>query len=147
MTPTLWGRWQTRLFLLATVGVIISLPFVFGLIGHEPGYVYFWILGYVFLFGLAWDLFYDFLQKFMWDHDWPGAFQLIAAIAEGIFLALVIKIVHLPHVPTSLDLRLFAFHYSVVWVAIYLASWSVMRVLFPRWRFRGGQWLGRWSQG
>jgi hypothetical protein len=35
MTPTLFGRWQTRLLLLATLGVLVSLPFVMGWIG--PG--------------------------------------------------------------------------------------------------------------
>ncbi|ABC99055.1 hypothetical protein CYA_0851 [Synechococcus sp. JA-3-3Ab] len=32
----------------------------------------------------------------------------------------------------------------VVWVCLYL--WVVMRILFPRWRFRGGEWLGRWPR-
>lgn len=147
MTPTLWGRWQTRLFLLSTVGGFVSLPFVIGLIGSHASLVYFWILLYVFVFGLAWDVLYDFLQKFMWDHDWPGAFQGIAAGVEAVVLAGLIKIVHLPHVPPSLDLRIFALHYSSVWLAVYLMSWVIMRVVFPRWRFRGGQWIGRWSRG
>jgi hypothetical protein len=35
MTPTLFGRWQTRLFLFATVGVLITLPFYLGIIGPD----------------------------------------------------------------------------------------------------------------
>ena len=27
MTPTLIGRWQSRIFLLATIGILFSLPF------------------------------------------------------------------------------------------------------------------------
>lgn len=64
MTPTLFGRWQTRLLLLATVGVIVSLPFVAGLIGTSPGSIYFWILGYVAVFGIIWDVVYDQIQKY-----------------------------------------------------------------------------------
>jgi hypothetical protein len=145
MTPTLLGRWQTRLFLLATVGVLITLPFALGWWGPESSPVYFWILGYVFLFGLAWDILYDFLQKFMWDHDWPGLFQLIAAIAEGIVLVIVIRTVSLPHVPQSLNLKWFVLHYGAVWLGIYLSSWCIMRLLFPQCRFQGGQ-LNRWSR-
>ena len=31
------------------------------------------------------------------------------------------------------------FHYFVVWLAVFIASQSIMRVLFVRWRFFGGQ--------
>ena len=144
MTPTLIGRWQTRIFLLATIGILISLPFAIGLIGNHPGLIYFWVLFYIGLFGLAWDCLYHFLQQFLWDHDWPGALQLIAAIAEAIFLAIVIAVFGLPYV-ADFNFGLFLFHYTVVWIAIYLSSWVVMRLLFPRWRFRGGRWLGSWD--
>ena len=68
MTPTLFGRWQTRLFLLATVGVLVTLPFSMGLIGSggSPA-LFFWILGYVALFGLGWDVVYDKIKKSLWD--------------------------------------------------------------------------------
>lgn len=59
MTPTLFGRWQTRLLLLATVGVLVSLPFAVGWIGSSANSVYFWILGYVAIFGLGWDMLYN----------------------------------------------------------------------------------------
>ncbi|MDE5116507.1 MAG: hypothetical protein O4860_04405, partial [Trichodesmium sp. St2_bin2_1] len=72
MTPTLFGRWQTRLLLLATVGILITIPF------SEP--IYFSVLAYIAILGLFWDVVYDFLQKFRWDRDWPGVYQLLAAI-------------------------------------------------------------------
>lgn len=146
MTPTLLGRWQTRIFLLATVGVLVTLPFYWGYLGGHPGQIsYFWVLFYVTLFGLGWDILYDYLQKFLWDHDWPGVYQLFAAIAEGVFLALVVGLIGLPFLPSdSLDIGVFIQHYSLVWLAVYISSWVIMRLLFPRWRFRGGQWLGRW---
>jgi hypothetical protein len=35
---------------------------------------------------------------------------------------------------------------GLVWLAIYLSAWVVMRLLFPRWRFRGGEWIGKWPR-
>lgn len=141
MTPTLFGRWQTRLLLLSTVGVLVTLPFWLGYPRPGANPLYFLVLVYVAVFGLVWDLLYNYLQKFRWDRDWPGAFQLLAGIWEAIFIGLLIVMrAPLPGI-ARLDLRTFALHYSLVWLAIYIASQSLMRILFPRWRFRGGQWL------
>ncbi|OCQ94651.1 hypothetical protein BCD67_04050 [Oscillatoriales cyanobacterium USR001] len=145
MTPTLFGRWQTRIFLLATVGILVTFPLVKGFVGVKPNENYFWVVFYVGLFGIAWDVIYDFLQKFMWDHDWPGVFQLFAGIVEGIVLGVLINLDVLPNLPADeFVLGVFVLHYSVVWVAVYAASWIVMRLLFPISRFRGGEWIGRW---
>lgn len=142
MTPTLFGRWQTRLFLLATVGIVISLPFYLGLIGTGSNQVYFWVLGYVAIFGIVWDVIYDYLQKLRWDRDWPALFQLLAGIWEAIFLVFLFKVVKVP-LPgvADLNLRVFALHYSLVWLVVFVVSQSLMRIIFPRWRFRGGQLL------
>ncbi|MBO1347414.1 MAG: hypothetical protein EBE86_008455 [Hormoscilla sp. GUM202] len=145
MTPTLLGRWQTRIFLLGTVGVLVTLPFAVGYWGPEPTSRYYWILFYVGLFGLAWDVLYQLLQKYRWDRDWPGILQFFAANAEIVVLVLLIEIMDLPNIRQhEFSLEWFALHYSLVWVAIYLSSWVVMRLLFPRWRFRGGKWIGGW---
>ncbi|WP_414526794.1 hypothetical protein [Nodularia chucula] len=142
MTPTLLGRWQTRLLLLATIGVIVSLPFAMGLIDQRPNLVYFWILGYVAIFGLIWDVVYDYLQKYRWDKDWPAAYQLVAGIWElGFILCGVTVFNFLPLPKIEIPLRVFLLHYSLVWLTVFLASQSLMRIIFPRWRFRGGQWL------
>lgn len=141
MTPTLFGRWQTRLLLLATVGVLVSLPFATGLIGGLPGSVYFLILVYVAIFGCCWDNLYNYLQKTRWDRDWPATYQLFAGIWEMIFVLCGVKIIGLPAVSKQLPLGLFLLHYSVVWLAVFIASQTLMRVIFPRWRFRGGEWL------
>jgi heme/copper-type cytochrome/quinol oxidase subunit 4 len=141
MTPTLFGRWQTRILLFATVGVLTTLPFYLGIVGSGSSRLYFPILLYIALFGLVWDIVYNYLQKFRWDRDWPAIFQVLAGIWEAIFAACVIKIFGLPGVPRDLPLTAFALHYSFVWLGIFIASQSVMRLLFPRWRFKGGQWL------
>jgi hypothetical protein len=141
MTPTLFGRWQTRLLLLATVGVLATLPFSLGIIGPGASPEFFWILGYVALFGVVWDILYNYLQKLRWDRDWPGAFQLLAGIWEAIFIACILVLFGLPNVTRELPLILFIIHYSLVWLSVYLASQTLMRILFPRSRFKGGQWL------
>ena len=101
MTPTLFGRWQTRLLLLFTVGLFVSLPFAIGLIGSPPGYVYFWIIFYVAIFGLGWDVVYDRIQKYRWDRDWPAVYQLFAGIWEFIFIVCGIKFLGFLPIPTS----------------------------------------------
>lgn len=141
MTPTLLGRWQTRLLLLATVGILATLPFSLGIIGPGASPEFFWILGYVALFGLAWDILYNYLQKFRWDRDWPGTFQLLAGIWEAIFIGCILILFGLPNVRRELPLDGFIIHYSLVWLSVYLASQTLMRILFPRSRFKGGQWL------
>jgi hypothetical protein len=147
MTPTLIGRWQTRTFLLATVGLLVTFLFAQGYFGNPPGSQYYAVLVYVWLFGLGWDVAYNSLQQYMWDHDWPGLFQLGAGIVEGLFLAGVISLIGLPNTgAVAVHLDRFVAHYSLVWIAVYLSSWMVMRLLFPRWRFRGGEWLGQWTK-
>ena len=134
MTPTLFGRWQTRLLLLATVGILITIPF------SEP--IYFSVLAYIAILGLFWDVVYDFLQKFRWDRDWPGVYQLLAAIWEAIFLLLIANTIDLPLLEVSyLETGNFTLHYSLVWLGLYIVSQTLMRIYFPRWRFRGGRFL------
>ncbi len=146
MTPTLLGRWQTRLFLFATIGVLFSFPFYFGFFGgHQGDLSYFLVVFYVAIFGLIWDILYDHLQKRLWDHDWPGILQLGAGIAEGVLLALILSVIGLPGIDRYyFDLPVFILHYSLVWLAVYISSWTIMRLLFPHWRFRGGEWIGQW---
>src|SRR5438034_9934158 len=93
MTPTLLGRWQTRLLLLATIGLLVTL--VFGRI-YGDFRTPLAVLAYVLLFGFVWDILYNFLQTFRWDHDWPPAFQLLAGIVEGLFLWVLLVWVRLP---------------------------------------------------
>ncbi|MEW6491662.1 MAG: hypothetical protein AB1589_03805 [Cyanobacteriota bacterium] len=140
MTPTLLGRWQTRLLLLATIGVLVTIPFSLGIIGPGTSSVFFWILVYVALLGCLWDILYSYLQRFRWDRDWPGALQLLTGIWEGIFIAFWVRLIGLPN-GQEFSVFWFIIHYSLVWLSVYIASQMLMRILFPRWRFKGGQWL------
>ncbi len=142
MTPTLLGRWQTRLFLLSTGGLLITLPFMVGLFGPS-GPLYLVVLVWIAILGLGWDVVYHQIQQLRWDHDWPGVWQLFAGLWEAFFL-LVLVAIRFPLLGLSADRfpwGSFLIHYTLVWITIFIESQTVMRILFPRWRFRGGQWL------
>jgi len=148
MTPTLYGRWQTRWFLLLTIGFPLTFLLIqINWIESSDGIAY-GILIYLGLCGILWDILYDRLQQFLWDHDWPGLLQFVANILEGIlFYALFLPILkgfHLPGIDHQISIESFVIQYVVVSIGIYVFSWGVMRLLFPRWRFRGGEWLGEW---
>ena len=143
MTPTLSGRWQTRLFLLWTVGLVVTWFFAayfqalmpFAEVFHVP----FVILLYVTLIGFGWDVLYNHLQHYRWDSDWPPAYQFFAGVVEGALLILLIRADLVGSVPADLPFGMFFWHYGVVWFTTFVVSQSFMRVLFPQWRFRGGQ--------
>lgn len=142
MTPTLVGRWQTRLLILATMGVLITGMFT-TLYPSDPPPPFFLILAYVALFGVGWDALYHVLQQRRWDHDWPAVFQLLAGLWEGLFILMLLTTVGLPGIGNAMPLGGFLGHYSLVWLGYFITTQSLMRILFPRWRFRGGQWWGR----
>lgn len=134
MTPTLTGRWQTRLFLLFTLGLPITACFAW-LLGSSIPFVLLW---WTLIFGFGWDALYNQIQRGRWDSDWPPTLQLAGGIAELLWLFVLVYILRLIAPP---PFAAFLAHYITVWVAVFLASQSVMRILFPRWRFRGGQLL------
>jgi hypothetical protein len=155
MTPTLIGRWQTRVYLLWTVGLLITLFYmaVFGVFNHvieDPSYVTtqtFWklplLLFYVTLFGLVWDWLYIYLQSYRWDADWPLAFQFACTLLEGVFVYILFASNLLPFVtyePQN-DWWHYILHYGTIWWVTFWWLFGPMRVMFPRWRFRGGRVL------
>ncbi len=140
MTPTLMGRWQTRLAMLATWGVLISL--VFAITRGPDGFneTFFYVLGYVALFGLAWDIVFILLQRLRWDRDWPAVFQFGAGVAEGALIYALIRWTGLPGIEKSaVSFGLFLAHYGTVWLVTFAWVQGPMRALFPRWRFTGGR--------
>ena len=134
MTPTLIGRWQTRIVTFATLGVIVTA--IFALLGDGP---FFAVLGYVVLFGLVWDVVWIGLQQLRWDRDWPAAFQVATGIWEGIFVYAVASLVILPGIPHEIPPTTFIAHYGLVWLTIFVWVQGPMRVILPFWRFHGGR--------
>ena len=130
MVPILLGRIQTRLFLLATVGVAVTAlvtPLLPGV--DSPFRTTFTILAAVAAFGVGWELLYHFLMQFRWEKDWPSLFGLLTAVPEGVVVWLVFR----PPVGA------FLVHFGAVWLAVWLVANGPMRVPFLRWRFRGGR--------
>lgn len=66
MTPTLLGRWQIRLFLLSTTGLVISF-----LVGRIIGNIRLPLLAlcYVLVVGCILDVLYQYIQSLRWDRD------------------------------------------------------------------------------
>ena len=92
MTPVLMGRWQTRTFVLWTIGLLVT--FLAPLAYDGPNDVFYQArLHLAVRAGL--DA-YILIQQLKWDRDWPPFAQWLAAAWEGLFLALVISYVGLP---------------------------------------------------
>jgi hypothetical protein len=153
VTPTVNGRIQTRIFIVAVIGGLWTLiigPFLPGIPeGAELGDVYeilAWVLGTVIVLGIGWELIYHGLQQFRWEKDWPTFFGLITAFNEGIVVWLVLR-AGLPPAREEiqfffeerLELSTFLTHFITTWLITFLFVNGPMRVPFIRWRFRGGR--------
>ena len=143
MTPILSGRFQTRVFVLLTVGVIWTLlvvPLLPGTGGAPIGEVYklaYQALAVVLVLGLAWECLYQFLMMIRWEKDWPALFQLLTGISEGFTAFWVLSALRDAPVPGAA----FAWLFATTWLVTFLFLNTIMRVLFVRWRFRGGRIL------
>ncbi len=138
MTPTLLGRWQQRLLVLPTIGLLLSLPLAIS----QHSWYYIIVLFYIGIGGCLWDTLYQQLQKMRWDNDWPGLLQLAGAIAEGLFLSILLKVNMIVGIKASELNGIMPFiHYAIVSFAMFIAAQSLLPVLFPHARYRGRQWL------
>jgi hypothetical protein len=149
MTPTLLGRIQTRILLFVIVGLPITLVFGLWLVDWSwpPAPVPFIFLGTLLLVGLLLDPVYIFIQSFRWDQDWPFAFQFLFTIVEFLIVLLIIYLdLHpwlLPVAVTSAEaLWLTTLHFTLVFIASFLALLGGLQILLVRWRFKAGE-LGR----
>ena len=138
MTPTLLGRWQTRLVMLITLGLIVTL--VFYALTRDLAFLA--VLAYVFLFGVLWDVLWTLLLKLRWERDWPAAFQVGTAIVEGAWLYALIALVGLPMVEKgAVGFGVFLAQYGLVWLVTFSWVQGPMRTLVPRWRYHGGRFV------
>jgi len=142
MTPTLFGRLQTRIFLLVVVGVLgtaLVTPFLPGEASVAAKYRgAYQVLAGVLLAGLVWELGYHLLQQFRWEKDWPAFFGLLTGINEGLLMWLLVTAGALPG-DSQVPGLAFTLHFATTWLVTFVFVNGPMRVPFLRWRFRGGR--------
>jgi hypothetical protein len=145
MVPTLFGRIQTRVFLLALVGSAVTalvtpvLP-AGGALGtrYQATFI---VLAAVAVLGVGWELLYHLLMQFRWDKDWPTMFGLLTAVPEGLLMWLLLDAGLVPGVEGPVSGWAFAVMFAFVWLGQWLFVNGPMRVLFVKWRLRGGRLL------
>jgi hypothetical protein len=145
MVPTLFGRLQTRLVLLAVVGGLLTaglapvLPVAAPLADrYRAGYI---LLAAVALLGLGWELIYQLLMQWRWEKDWPTLFGLLTLASEGAAVWWLNRAGALPGLPTPVPLAAFVIDFVAIWLAVWLTANGPLRVPCLRWRFHGGRFL------
>jgi hypothetical protein len=141
MTFTLFGRWQIRVLLLATIGMLLT---IFMVVRSSPTIAGQTLLTLIYLgiLGLGWDLVYHQLQRLRWDGDWNGLLQFGTAVWEGLFLVAIIKVISLPGIDrASFNIPGFIAFYTSFSLLSAIATHSLLRILSPYSRFNGGQWF------
>jgi hypothetical protein len=145
VVPTLFGRIQTRFFLLATVGAVITaliVPVLPGVGKASLGDLYqtaFVVLAAVAILGIGWELIYHFIMQFRWEKDWPSLFGLVTLVPEGLLLWGLLQADLVPGTALTPPAATFWTLFLAVWIGVWLVGNGPMRVPFIRWRFRGGR--------
>lgn len=154
MTPSLFGRIQTRIVMLLTVGVLATLvitPFLpmdrapgvsrLGSLGASYA-ITFSALAIVVVLGVAiWEPLYHLLQQFRWEKDWPTLFGLLTGINEGILTYYVLMWIGPKPTDVAIPVSGFVIDFTFVWLMTFLFVNGPMRVMSLRWRFRGGRFV------
>lgn len=145
MTPTLIGRIQTRLVLLAIIGIPFTLlvtPILPGLPdGLSTGEAYkitFRALAIVAVFGsIFWEPIYHLLQQFRWEKDWPTLFALLQVVPE----ALTTKSILNGLVDGSPPVSAFLWHFVLLWILVWACAIGPIKIFLIRYRFKGGRFI------
>jgi hypothetical protein len=141
MTFTLFGRWQIRVLLLATVGLGLTIAIAIKSGSTSAGQTFLTLI-YLGMFGVIWDLVYHQIQRLRWDGDWNGLLQLVGAIWEGIFFVMLVKAIGLPGIDrANFNLPGFIGFYTLLSTLNFAIAHSLLRILSPYSRFNGGQWF------
>ena len=140
MTPTLMGRLQTRVFVTLVIGgpwtvlMAILLPGV-GVTDMLRVLVAMGVLG------MGWELLYHWLMGFRWEKDWPSLLGLVTGINEGILLGVLLGLGAIPSLDTGPAIWIFLVHFVSIWLVIWGWLQGPMKIVHPRWRFRGGRFV------
>ncbi|HVB43848.1 MAG TPA: hypothetical protein VNF47_14255 [Streptosporangiaceae bacterium] len=143
MLPTLAGRIQTRLVLLALVGGLVTLLIGPLLPATAPlSVVYrnmFLVLAAVAVIGIGWECVYHFLMQWRWEKDWPQLFGFLTCVPEGLLIWYLLRAGAIPGIEGTVAASVFVPDFLAVWVAVWLLASGPMRVVNIRWRFFGGR--------
>ena len=139
MTPTLLGRIQSRLFLLLVFGLtwtIVVTPFLpAGDMALTD--VYALTISAIVLTGIVgviiWEPLYHLLQQLRWEKDWPTSLGLVLGLPEGLLIYTLLA------GEQTVPALAFILHFSSTWILLWFAAAGPLRVLFLRWRYRGGR--------
>jgi hypothetical protein len=93
----------------------------------------------MFLGIVLWEPLYHLLQQFRWEKDWPMMFGLFTGINESILAWFVLQWVGPEDVSVGVPAISFFFLFWAIWIPVFLAANGPLRVVFIRWRFRGGR--------
>lgn len=142
MVPTLFGRIQTRIFVIAVIGglwAILISPLLPG--GGTTGDKYrtmYAILLIVLFIGVAWEFVYHGIQQFRWEKDWPTLFGLLLGIPEGIVAFLVAR-TGILSAAEQVSVAAFVVGFGTIWFVTWLFVNGPMRIFTVHWRFNGGR--------
>lgn len=155
MTPVLFGRIQSKLFLLLIIAPLWTLIITVALVplvagtsaGMAPDYLtVLWNAIQVLLLtaavGILWEFLWHGLQQFRWEKDWPLLFGLLQFIPEGILIWFLVNPDQLGlttdgGVPTAA----FLVHFITTVLVTFLWINGPHRVFFIKWRFEGGRFV------
>ena len=142
MLPTLMGRIQTRVFVIAVIGGLWAL--VIGPLLPGDGTVtdkykaMYGVLLIVGVLGIVWELIYHGLMQFRWEKDWPTLFGLVTAVPEGI-VAFVVARSGVLSSTEHITGAAFLVGFGTTWLVTWLWVNGPMRIFTVHWRFRGGR--------
>jgi hypothetical protein len=139
MLPTLMGRIQTRIFVLAVLGGLVTLLITPVLPENPSFHDTLLVLLSIIVVGIGWEFVYHGLQQFRWEKDWPTLFGLLTAINEGLLIWLLLQADLVPGIDGAPSWSTFVIQFTVVWLVVWVWVNGPMRVPFIRWRFRGGR--------
>lgn len=144
MTPTLAGRWQTRLLLYVFVGLPVTLLYSLYLdFEDDRFYDPFVFLVVLLIIGLALDPVYNHIQRFRWDNDWPFAFFIFFTIIEFLIALGLLNLGVLDSFLTArIENETALVHFSWVLLFFFISVLAGVQVFLIRWRFKGGE-IGR----
>ena len=130
MIPSLVGRLQTRLVLMAVIGGLWSAFYaLITPVGIEDVAA---VLVFATVVGFGWELLYHWYASQRWDFDFPSGVAFFAGLAELVPVVIFAAVL-------DLHLGYVAVHFMIAYWLIWGFMQGPIRVIVPRWRFRAGR--------